>query len=34
MYKKEHGEPPERMMGRYEYIHEKHISAANKIKIL
>ena len=25
MYRKEHGEPPERMMGRYEYIHEKHI---------
>lgn len=34
VYRKEKGEPPERMMGRYEYIHEKHIKAANKIKIL
>jgi len=25
VYKKEKGDPPERMMGRYEYIHEKHI---------
>ena len=33
-YKKEHGEPSERMMGRYEYIHEKHIQKANRIKIL
>lgn len=33
-YRKEHGDPPERMMGRYEYIHEKHITKANKIKIL
>lgn len=33
-YRKEHGDPPERMMGRYEYIHEKHIKKANKIKIL
>ena len=34
LYRKEHGDPPERMMGRYEYIHEKHIKKANKIKIL
>lgn len=34
IYRKEHGELPERMMGRYEYIHEKHIKQANKIKIL
>lgn len=34
VYKKENGAPPERMMGRYEYIHEKHINKANKIKIL
>ena len=33
-YRKAHGEPPERMMGRYEYIHEKHIEQANKIRIL
>lgn len=33
-YRKEKGEPPEKMMGRYEYIHEKHIQKANKIKIL
>ena len=34
IYRKEHGDPPERMMGRYEYIHEKHIKKSNKIKIL
>ena len=34
LYRKEHGNPPERMMGRYEYIHEKHIKKSNKIKIL
>ena len=33
-YRKEHGEPSERMMGRYEYLHKKHIEKANKIKIL
>lgn len=33
-YTKANGAPPERMMGRYEYIHEKHIEQANKIKIL
>lgn len=33
-YRKANGDPPERMMGRYEYIHEKHIKKANKIKIL
>lgn len=33
-YRAEHGEPSERMMGRYEYIHEKHIDKANKIKVL
>ena len=34
VYRKEHGDPPERMMGRYEYIHEKQIKKANKIKVL
>lgn len=34
IYRKEHGDPPEKMMGKYEYIHEKHIEKANKIKIL
>ena len=33
-YRKTQGEPPERMMGRYEYIHEKQIKQANKVKIL
>ena len=33
-YRREHGDPPERMMGRYEYLHKKHIEKANKIKIL
>ena len=33
-YRKANGEPPERMMGRYEYIHEKHIQKANKVKVL
>lgn len=33
-YRKTNGDPPERMMGRYEYIHEKLIDRSNKIKIL
>lgn len=31
-YRKEHGDPPERMLGRYEYAHELYIDKANKIK--
>lgn len=33
-YRKEHGDPPEKMQGIYEYLHKKHIDHANKIKIL
>ena len=33
-YRKTNGDPSERMMGRYEYLHEKHIKKANEIKIL
>lgn len=33
-YRKEHGEPPEKMSWVYNYLHEKHIEHANKIKIL
>lgn len=33
-YKKEHGDPPEKMQGVYEYLHNKHIDHANRIKIL
>ena len=33
-YKKEHGDPPERMQGIYEYLHKKHIKRANEIKAL
>lgn len=33
-YKKTHGDPPERMMGRQEYIHEQEIKKANKVKFL
>lgn len=33
-YRKKNGDPPERMMGRYEYVHERMIERSNKIKIL
>lgn len=33
-YRKEHGDPPERMMGIYEYLHKKHIEKANNIKVM
>ena len=33
-YRKEHGNPPERMQGIYEYLHKKHIEKANSIKVL
>ena len=33
-YKKEHGDPPEKMQGVYEYLHKKHIEKANQIKAL
>ena len=33
-YRKEHGDPPERMMGIYDYLHKKHIEKANEIKVL
>ncbi len=31
-YRKEHGDPPERMLGRYDYIHERYIEKAANIK--
>ena len=33
-YRKEHGDPPERMLGRYDYIHEKFIAKSNYVKAL
>ena len=33
-YRKEHGDPPEKMLGVYEYLHKKHIEHANEIKVL
>lgn len=33
-YRKEHGDPPERMQGIYDYLHKKHIDHANEIKVL
>ena len=33
-YRKEHGDPPERMLGRYDCIHEKLIEKSNHIKAL
>lgn len=33
-YRREHGEPPEKMQGIYEYLHKKHINRANEIKVL
>lgn len=32
-HRKEHGEPPAPMMAVYEYLHEKHIDKANKVKV-
>ena len=32
-YKREHGDPPSIMLAIYDYIHEKHIERANKIKM-
>ena len=31
-YRVEHGEPPEKMMVLYEYLHEKHVGKATEIK--
>ena len=33
-YREEHGEPSERMMDRYEYIHERHMKRYADVKIL
>ena len=33
-YCKEHGDPPEKMQGIYEYLHKKHIEHANEIKVM
>lgn len=32
-YRKENGEPPKDMMTLYDYLHEKHIATATRIKI-
>ena len=32
-YRKEHGEPPEKMQWIYDYLHKKHIEKANAIKL-
>lgn len=31
-YRKEHGDPPERMQGIYDYMHKKQVERANSIK--
>jgi len=33
-YRKEHGDPPEKMQGIYDYLHKKHIEHANEIKVM
>lgn len=33
-YRKEHGDPPEKMLGIYEYLYKKQIEKANEIKVL
>ena len=33
-YRKEHGDPPEKMQGIYDYLHKKHIDKANEIKVM
>ena len=32
-YRKENGEPPKEMMTLYEYLHERHIGDATKVKV-
>lgn len=32
-YRKKNGEPPEKMLDRYEYIHKKHKEKANTIRL-
>ena len=32
-YRKEHGDPPKEMMTLYDYLHEKHIGKAMRIKV-
>lgn len=33
-YRKEKGEPPEKMLAIYDYLHKKHIDRANEIRIM
>ena len=33
-YRKEKGEPPEKMMFVYEYLHEKQMAIAKEVKVL
>lgn len=33
-YRKEHGEPPEHMLFLYDYLHKKHIEAANEVAVI
>lgn len=33
-YRKEHGNPPDKMQGIYDYLHKKHIDKANEIKVM
>ena len=33
-YKREHGNPPEKMQVIYDYVHQKHMERANEIKIM
>ena len=33
-YRKEHGDPPEKMQGIYDYLHKKQIDHANEIKVM
>ena len=34
MYRREHGDPPEKMLAIYEYLHQKHIEKAADTKAL
>ena len=33
-YRKEHGDPPEKMLAIYDYLHKKHMERANEIRIM
>lgn len=33
-YKREHGDPPQYMQDRYEWLHERHVEDANEVRVI